>query len=541
MILNRFAYGLVFAAALLCSAMVHAQGYPNSPVFRGYRSEEGGSGSRNDGLRRQINVFLLERDAANGDPLAQHELAVRLLTGRGIAADTPKSAYWMQKAAAQELPPAMYNYALLLNNGRGVEWNPFKAYRLFRAAAEKGMTEARHVTGIFFTDGLVVPQNWDSAWVWISGAAKAGYEPAIRAKKEILARGLVRLRADSTLDDSGHASAVSGGTDADESAGSEAGEAAGTSNGTLGSRAGHVLGAWSLLFLDFDREKTPTAVSTENLFEEFLASCSFTAADSTLFATLLEDAADTAAWHRLTEMAAWGNPEALALLGRFYDEGRHVDRDRMTAAVLFVSGIYLESPRAPALLMQLLRESDLPSRLPDRAWGGDPRAQYVWASLKAMDLDTRLSDAEAFNLLGRAAASGFPAAIVQAGICHATGRWVKEDMGKAEALWARAAAMGMEEARLRLAAASILGQGKAMTLPDALLTLEDGARQGSLIAQVALASSYERGVGRSVDTGEAARRYHECAVRGSRTGWRSLKRMYDERRPYEAMFRVNGD
>ena len=92
----------------------------------------------------------------------------------------------MQKASAQELPPAMYNYALLLNNGRGVEWNPFKAYRLFRAAAEKGMTEARHVTGIFFTDGLVVPQNWDSAWVWISGAAKAGYEPAIRAKKEIL-------------------------------------------------------------------------------------------------------------------------------------------------------------------------------------------------------------------------------------------------------------------------------------------------------------------------------------------------------------------
>jgi TPR repeat protein len=377
------------------------------------------------------------------------------------------------------------------------------------------MTEARHVTGIFFTDNLVVSQNWDSAWVWIAGAAAAGYEPAVRAKKEIERRGYVRLEADSTL-----APPAVPEKKSDESDDPPA------------------LAAWTPMLIDFDRAVEPKALETPVLLDELLASRGFTAEDSLSLGTLLEERADTAAWERLTRMAGWGNPEALALLGRFYDEGQHVARNRMTAAALFSAAIFLESVRAPALLIALLRGSDLSARIPERAWGGDAQAQYVWACLKAMDIDTRLSDSQALDLLTRASAQQHASATVQLGICYATGRWVKKDMEKAEALWTQAASRRMEEARLRLAAAAVLGQGRMMGIEAAIPILETGAREGSLLAEVALASSCERGIGRPVDTGEAARRFRDCAVRGSKTAWLSLKRMYDIRRPEAERFRV---
>ena len=72
---------------------------------------------------RYWDEFMLVRNANAGDPLAQHELGLRYLTRNGFPADTPKAAYWIQKAAAQKLTTARYNYGLLLNNGWGVAWN----------------------------------------------------------------------------------------------------------------------------------------------------------------------------------------------------------------------------------------------------------------------------------------------------------------------------------------------------------------------------------------------------------------------------------
>jgi hypothetical protein len=484
-------------------------------VFRAYRPESERKDTRSDGLRRQIDVFLLEREAANGDPLAQHELGVRLLTGNGVTADTVKSAFWLRRAAAQSLSPAMYNYALLLNNGWGAAWDPFAAYRLFRSAAERGMTEAQFVTGIFFTDNLVLKQNWDSAWTWIAQSAAAGYSPAMRAKKDIVRRGYVQLSADSTVI---------------KPAVREEPEEEGKNPLSVAK--------WTPVLLDFSREAQPKVLPTSLLLEELLASRDFSAADSLAFGTLVEETVDTSVFQQLHRMAVWGNPEALALLGRFTAEGTHVSRNTMTAAALYVAAMFLESARAPALLIDLLRNSDLTTHIADRAWGGDAQAQYVWACLKAMDIDTRLSDSQALDLLKRAAAQRYGPAIVQLGICFATGRWVAPDLEAAEELWRQASSLHQEEARLRLAAATILGQGGTLDQASALSLLEAGALEGSLLAQVAIASSYERGVGRSRDIGEAARRYRDCAVRGSQTAWLSLRRMYDERRPGEDEFRV---
>ena len=94
-----------------------------------------------------LQQFKLVQIANTGDPLAEHELGLRLLTGDGTAPDTTAAVYWIKKAADQNLTSALYNYGVMLINGWGTEWNPFKAYEKFMAAAKAGMSQAQYIIG----------------------------------------------------------------------------------------------------------------------------------------------------------------------------------------------------------------------------------------------------------------------------------------------------------------------------------------------------------------------------------------------------------
>ncbi|MDX9757783.1 MAG: hypothetical protein RBU27_01370 [Bacteroidota bacterium] len=508
-------------------AVMTAQVYPDSPVYRGYRERPSRQDGRaGEGLREQINVFLLERDAAAGDPLAQHELGVRLLTGKGIAPDTTRAAEWIGRAAVQRLTPAMYNYGLLYLYGHGVDWNPFIAYRYFRAAAERGMSEAQHLTGIFFTDDLVLPRNWDSAAVWISRAAAADYPPAVKAKRELVARGVIPAEKDSLPSTD---TADPRATTADPST-AGAGPAAGGSD--------PVLAAWAPVLLDFTRTRKTEAVETGVLLEELLASRDFSAMDSLTLSTLLGTDPDPGAIAMLDSMARWTNPEAMVLAARLRVEGRHVPRDVWWAAEMLASAVFLESARAPGCLVELLRDGGLSPDLFPRAWNGDARAQYLLACLKFMNIETRVTDAQARELLERAAARQSAGALTQLGIGWASGRWGAVDTDAAETAWEQAARLGSLEARLRLAASRLFRDEARGARAEALTTLDHGARQGSLLAAVAIAGSIERGIGHDVDVGRAVRRYRDAAVRGSTTAWRALLRLHDARRPDTPEFQL---
>jgi TPR repeat protein len=115
---------------------------------------------------------------------------------------------------------------------------------------------------------------------------------------------------------------------------------------------------------------------------------------------------------------------------------------------------------------------------------------------------------------------------------------VAPDAHTAEELWIRAAGLRGHEARLRLAAAAVHGRSERLDIAGALAVLEKGTQEGSLLAAVAIAGSYERGIGRSVNIGEAVRRYRDCAVRGSGTAWHALLRLHDNRRPEETEFHI---
>ena len=163
---------LLLISLLLIPAKLEGQDTTKSLAFKNNRPYRNNPYFYQPDLSYQIlQQFKLVQIANSGDPLAQHELGLRLLTGEGIAADTATAVYWIKKAASQKLTSAMYNYGIMLINGWGTEWNPFAAYQNFLLAAEAGMNQAQYVVGILHTDNLIVKRDWNKAYYWIKKSA----------------------------------------------------------------------------------------------------------------------------------------------------------------------------------------------------------------------------------------------------------------------------------------------------------------------------------------------------------------------------------
>jgi TPR repeat protein len=456
------------------------------------------------------DVFFLEREAVNGDALAQHELGVRYLLGRDLPADTVRSAEWLRRSAEQHFAPACYNYGLLLANGWGVEWNPFEAFRYFRRAAGQGMPEAQHVVGIFYTDNLVVALDWRRAHYWMSMAAEQGLEAAVRARDEIVRRGLVAPVTD-TLREEPAPAPVPRGDDAED---------------------------WVPAMLDFTHDSPRTGADAQDLANELLASFASTAADSSAIAGLFtEESNREFAIRRIEQLVEACNPEAMLLLGSLYEEGRLLPRDPLRAAVLYLRASWMELPSALRLLARLLASADIRDRLYTAAYASNTDAQYVLAALRALDLDRRLSPAQARDMLQRAIEAGSTDALVQLGIWYAGGRLIEQDTERAVRCWEDAARAGSREGAIRYAA-TVLARGDTKQRANAIVLLDSAALSGCLVANVMVARSYETGLGRSPRAGVAARLYRDAAIRGSRIAYGALRAMYERLRPEDEVFRT---
>ncbi len=497
---------LVSLLAMPFSWPLRAQDYPLSPVFRDYRPPK--QKSDGDSRNRMADVFFLEREAVNGDALAQHELGVRYLLGRDLPADTARSAEWLRRSAEQHFAPACYNYGLLLANGWGVEWNPFEAFRWFRRAAEQGMPEAQHVVGTFYTDNLVVPLDWRRAHYWMSLAADQGVEAAARARDEIVQRGLVAPATDTLREEPASAPAPPD-SDAED---------------------------WVPAMLDFTPDSLRTSVDVRGLVNDVLASFASTAADSSALAGLFAESSDSAL-RRVEQLVEAGNPEAMLLLGKLHELGLHLPRDPLRAAMLYVRASWMELPLALRLLAPLLASAEMRDRLYSAAYASNTDAQYVLAALRALDLDRRLSPSQARELLQRAIEAGSTDALVQLGIWYAGGRLLEQSTERAARCWADAAKAGSREGAIRYAA-TVLARGDAKQRGGAVALLDSAALSGCLVANVMIARSYETGLGRSPRPAVAAHLYRDAAIRGSRIAYGALRAMYERLRPKDEVFRI---
>lgn len=513
-----FRTALLLSVVLLTPLLVRGQAlqdkHPNSSVFKDYRSSDGPQLIKPSDVTYQLwEALMLVRKANGGDPVAQEELGFRYFLGKGFPTDTAKAAYWIEKAADQNMPIAEYNLGVFLNNGWGVKWNPFKAYERFRSAAHDSLPEGEFAYGLFFTDNLVVPRNWSTAYRWLKLADDAKYEPAKKVLAEFVKRG-IPIPGDSS-----------------DTAAAKEDSSAGVSNRPI-----------EPLYLDYGPD-TSSNVSDLTLLNEAFKEGNAKFREALGVTDVFKKGADkdTTAMSVIESAAAVGSPEALAVLGRCYEKGTGVPRDRILAAEQYLRAARMDSRHGLALLLRLVREKGFMEEVERRAKSGDYDAAFVWAGLAELGLDHSLLDDQAFHLLVTGADHDNIPSLIELGRCYYTGQWTERNPVLGARCWRRAAEDGSRDAEIRLAAAAVISDSSAAdsSIADTVRILSRGVGDGSMIAQLALGYCYQHGVGVPQDTPEAVKLYRDCARRGSQSAYNALKAMYDRLRPKGKEFDVD--
>ncbi len=490
---------------------------PNSPVFKSYKPPpEPRALEPIDPVYESWQAFITERRAAAGDAVAQHEMGIRYLLGRGVQADTARAAYWVGKAAANGVLPARFNLGILDYQGWGVPWNPFEAFRQFRYCAEHDMADGEYALAIEYLQDLVVPRDWDKAEYWMERAAKDGYPQA--------KSGLEELRR-SRQQQSGRGSVAA----ADSAGGAKADS----------SRPMPV-------FLDTPEDTTTKTTEWRVLRNALREADPEVRAALGISRIIDEDLnLDSLGFAAITRAAELGSPEALAVLGRCSERGIIVGVDPVRAAYYYIRAIRLDWPRAGELLWKLSQQRETMEAIKRRAEAGSDTARYCWAMLLGLEFgyslmqgDAYITEHQAVSFLETNVARGDRASMIELGLCYFTGRWVKQDTARAIALWNSAAMAGSREASVRLAVVAVRANRGAREVQAALDSLRTAAREGSVLAEVALGYCYESGIGGPASPGEAADCYRNASRRGSQDAFRALRRLHDAARPRDREFRM---
>ncbi len=508
---------LKFILFFLFSAITYGQDSTKSLAFKANKPKKATHIFYQPDLSYQIwKQWRLIQEANSGDPLAQQELGLRYLLGEEFPADTLKGAYWIKKAADQDLAAAKYNYGILLNNGWGVRWNPFEAFNYFLEAADEGMAQAQYIVGLFYTDDLVVKRDFIKAYEWIKKSAESGFEPA----NNILPDIIKRVPKD-YLDDN---------SDKDNSYSSSSYQADNSLAASLG-----------LVYIDFASLSDSTKKITDNDLFEDLKKPGNTELEKFIKVNKSDSVinADSISIPTLIKFAEAGSPEALTMLGKFYEKGQFVEKDIIKALSYYLRATMLDSPTAPILIYNYLKEHSVPAELNLRAKKGEPVAQFVWYCLNKTGFDNSIHPKDAFNLLLKSAKQKYIPALVELGLDYFTGRSGEKNKIKALKAWTEAQNLGSVEAKVRIATAIIFDEIKLSSYQEAVKFLIDAANNGSVLAQAALAYSFEEGIGTKQNVTEAVKYYRYAAQRGSRYAFTELKRLYDEIRPENSVFNLN--
>ena len=511
LLFSLFLAGLIFAQDTTKSlAFKNNRPYRKSPYF--YRPD----------LGYQIwQQFKLIQEANSGDVLAQHELGLRYLLGDGMSADTVQAVFWIQKAANQKLASAMYNYAILLINGWGVKWNPFSAFKFFREAAKAGMIQAQYVVGILYTDNLIVKRDLNYAYYWIRKSSEEGYEPAA----EVIQR--IEPKISRSVVDSLTSIEEQKQKDIDHEP-----DDGNTSN--LTSPVG-------LAFIDFDSiGDTITAISDSMLIAD-LKMMGIDSLSKEMRLDSIKYLIDLSAEEniqKLRQLAKSGSPEAQTIIGRLYELGIHLSKNKITAAAYYLQALRLDSHKAPYLLWHLSKSAGFYKTVQTEVKINNAEAMFVWYGLNSINYDNQLVISDAVNLLQNSADKNYIPAIIELGLNYYTGIFTNIDYSKGFLYWQKAESMGSTEATVRLITASLLDNRQDIDIKSVLRQLQDAEKNGSVLAQVALAFCYELGIGTIPSKSKAVNYYRNAAQRGSQYAYRELQRLYDEIRPIEPEFSI---
>jgi localization factor PodJL len=132
----------------------------------------------------------LRNAAANGDPAAAYEVAMRHLDGRGVPQNLREAARWLDRAASAGLAPAQFRLGSLYEKGQGVKKNIDAAHKLYLAAAEKGNAKAMHNLAVLYAEGAYGKPDYKQASQWFRKAAERGVADSQYNLGVLYARGI---------------------------------------------------------------------------------------------------------------------------------------------------------------------------------------------------------------------------------------------------------------------------------------------------------------------------------------------------------------
>lgn len=447
---------------------------------------------------RVYESFILVRRANDGDALAQHELGLRYLTGNGFEPDTVKAFIWVERSAKQGYPLAAYNTGIFYMNGWGAVWNPLKAFENFLLAAQKDVPEAQFAVGVIYTEDLVVSKDLDKAKFWFMEADKNGYENASKSlaalEKEI--------------------AASKGKTGRDDLAGSNP-----------------ISKNVTLQYIDFEKDKY-TVPSDSLLLADFYEELERTAIQYSGFKTRALSFSDSVRQSFLqyeSTIESYSFPEGLLLLGRMYETGAGIPVDAGKAAYYYVRALKEGTPYAGIFLWELVNREQLFAPLYAKVNKGDFQAAYTLSTLRLLKLEFKISEKDALGLLEKAANGGHKAAIIEYGNILYNGIFIPVNKKAAKEVWETASVAGAYQARLRIFIAGI-ADGTDLQMPrhDFYEYLQDGYRNGSLLAETVLGYYYEKGYTGTESKSNAYRIYRNAASRGSNLAYTLMKNLYKD-------------
>ena len=460
-------------------------------------------------------TYVLTEKAKTGDPFAQHELGIRYILGIGVPVDTVEAAYWIGKAASKNLPAANFNYGIMLNSGIGVEWNPFSAFKNFKVAAESGMEQGQYVFGLMHTDNLIVNKNLKMAQQWLEKSAERGFEEAKKVLEEFVKQGTIYLNDSTLISD----------VETENS----------NSNSIYSS---FVSSDYELDFYNFSEDSLSDTEEKE-LLNNLLGSKSDELKDALKINDTDEFAnlEDTTAVSIIDFAVSKGSPEALLIKARLYEHGIGVKQNYVLASSNYLKAFRLGSYKAAESLLKISQKVSFYDVLEKQVKAKNPNAMYVWAGLIALGLDYSLTENQAFELLKRAEKQKHINSIIELGLAYYSGSLVKKDSLKALEYFETAADLGSSEAKVRLAFINIQSTNGTLKVDD-LEILQTYSKNGSVLAEAALAYCYENGIAVKMNKAKASRLYRQAAQRGNEAAYNSLRNMYDKLRPDEDEFKI---
>lgn len=141
-------------------------------------SQAGDDGPRASGagteLHPAVGAAKLRQAAADGDALAQFEIATRFAEGKGVAQDHKRAFALYERAATRGLPAAQFRLAAYFERGIGAETDRERAKVWYRRAADQGHVRAMHNLGVLSVGGRENQADYAAAAGWFRQAAERG-------------------------------------------------------------------------------------------------------------------------------------------------------------------------------------------------------------------------------------------------------------------------------------------------------------------------------------------------------------------------------